>query len=241
MIERNIFQSWYTRDIPIPVYQNIDKFRKLNPNYNYYLFTDEDMDRFVNENYKGLVADCYNRLNIIVAKVDFWRYLVLYKCGGIYVDMDSSIEVPLDNFINECDNAIITTEGNPYFFVQWALIFKKEHPILKKCIDLIVQNITNNTYPNNIHKMTGPSVFTEAIQTIHKELFNDHIDINMVNEKTDTIYKHNDASYRLFGVDYNNKFIFKHSAAHLLYINKKTWTQEQTEKPLLKPQYYVFS
>lgn len=66
------------------------------------------MDRFVNTHFTGIIADSYNRLNIIVAKVDFWRYLVLYKYGGVYLDMDSSIDVPLDTLINEEDEAIIT-------------------------------------------------------------------------------------------------------------------------------------
>ena len=90
------------------------------------------MDKFVNDNFKGEIADCYNKLNIIVAKVDFWRYLVLYKYGGVYLDMDSSIERPLHELINDEDEAIITAEGNPHLYVQWALIFSKHHPILKK-------------------------------------------------------------------------------------------------------------
>ena len=42
------------------------------------------MDKYVNDNFPGEIADCYNRIQIIVAKVDFWRYLILYKEGGIY-------------------------------------------------------------------------------------------------------------------------------------------------------------
>jgi hypothetical protein len=46
--------------------------------------------------------------------------------------MDSSIEKPLNELINDDDDAIITAEGNPGLYVQWALIFSKQHPILKK-------------------------------------------------------------------------------------------------------------
>ena len=88
------------------------------------------MDNFVNDHFKGEIAECYNKLNIIVAKVDLWRYLILYKYGGVYLDMDSSIEKPLDELIQENDAAIITVEGNQNLYVQWALIFSKQHPIL---------------------------------------------------------------------------------------------------------------
>jgi len=102
---------------------------KLNPSYDHHIFTDKEIDKFVKKNYDKGIVECYNKLNIIVAKVDFWRYLLLYKYGGIYLDMDSTILKPLDELINNHDEAIITAEGNPNLYVQWALIFSKNHPI----------------------------------------------------------------------------------------------------------------
>ncbi len=234
MIEKNIFQSWYTRDLHPLVQKKIDSFKQLNPEYTYNLYMDDDMDNFVNEHYKGEIADCYNKLNIIVAKVDFWRYLVLYKYGGIYLDMDSSIEKPLKSLIKEEDEAIITAEGNPNIYVQWALIFSKNHPILKRTIELIIKNIKNNSYPNNIHKMTGPTVYSRAINEVHLDLFREIIKFKQINKMTDITYRSNNISYRLYGIDYNGVFIFKHNFSDLLYNNKKHWREEEKEKNLLK-------
>jgi mannosyltransferase OCH1-like enzyme len=233
MIEKNIFQSWHTKQLHPLVQQKINSFKKLNSHYTYYLYDDNDMDDFVNEHFNGEISECYNKLNIIVAKVDFWRYLVLYKYGGVYLDMDSNIEKPLDKLIKQEDQAIITAEGNPNLYVQWSLIFSKGHPILKKTIELICNNIKNNRYPNNIHKMTGPTVYTEAINEIHKELFNNIINHRYIKRDTDTTYRKNNISYRLYGIDFNSYITFKHNLNHLLYNNKKHWTQEQKEKPLL--------
>ena len=235
MIQKNIFQSWHTKELHPLIQEKIDVIQKLNPEYSYHLYNDNDMDIFVNEHYSGLISECYNKLNIIVAKVDFWRYLVLYKYGGIYLDMDSTIEKPLNELIRSTDEAIISAEGNPNLYVQWALIFSKDHPILKKTIDLVVSNIQNNSYPNDIHKMTGPTVYTKAINTIHMELYdNKIINHNQINKYTDIEYKSNNISYRLYGIDYNLYFCFKHNLIHLLYNNKKHWRQEQKEKCLLK-------
>ena len=234
MIEKNIFQSWYTTVLHPRIQEKIDKLKENNSEYNYFLYTDEDMDRFVNENYPGEISECYNKLNIIVAKVDFWRYLVLYKYGGVYLDMDSSIEVPLKDFIQDEDSAIITAERNPNVYVQWALIFSKGHPILKKTIEFVVDNIKNNRYPNDIHRMTGPTVYSCAINAIHLEYFNTIIFHYTIHPNTNITYKHNDISYRLYSIDYNNDFHFKHSAFSYLYQNKKPWRVEQLENPLLK-------
>lgn len=233
MIAKNIFQSWHTKDLHPLVQAKIDFIKAINPDYTYYLYNDADMDTFVNENFKGEIADCYNRLNIIVAKVDFWRYLVLYKYGGVYLDMDSSIERPLYELIRDEDSAIITAEGNPNLYVQWALIFSKGHPILKKTIYLIVENIKTNKYPNNIHKMTGPTVYSTAINKVHMELFGEIIKHSQISRTTDITYKLNDVSYRLYGKDYGEYFCFKHDYTYFLYNNKKHWREEEKEKPLL--------
>jgi mannosyltransferase OCH1-like enzyme len=234
MIEKNIFQTWYTTSLHPIIQEKIDQFKNMNPSYKYHLFTDDDMDKFVNEHYKGEIADCYNRLNIIVAKVDFWRYLVLYKYGGVYLDMDSTIEKPLDDLIKDEDEAIITAEGNPNLYVQWGLIFCKQHPILKRTIELIVFNIKYNMFNNNIHKMTGPTVYSKAINELHSELFQTIIKHSTIEKKTDITFKKNNISYRLYGIDFSGYFCFEHNAKHLLYHNKEHWRIEIREKQLLK-------
>jgi len=209
MIEKNIFQSWYTKTLP----PYVDDFLKMNTEYKYYLYDDDDMDKFVKEHYPGEIYECYNRLNIIVAKVDLWRYLILYKYGGIYLDMDSSINKPLTQLIKEDDHAIITAEGNPFFFVQWALIFESGHPILRRTIEYCIENIKTNAFPNDIHKVTGPTVYTRAIQDIHRELYG-----NVITSRTsctDITYAKGNVQYRLFGVDYNSFFSFKHPLSRI--------------------------
>jgi mannosyltransferase OCH1-like enzyme len=227
MIEKNIFQTWSTRELHPEVQTIIDTFLQMNPEYTHHLYTDQEMDDFVNKTYPGPIADCYNRLQIMVAKADFWRYLVLYKYGGIYLDMDSSIVRPLSGWIREEDEAIITAEGNPDLFVQWALVFKKGHPVLKKTMELIVENIQQNRFPNDIHKMTGPTVFTRAIQEVIG------VPHRYINRNTDATFIKNDAKVRVYGIDYSGFFCFNHEKTYLLNENKKHWTVEQKQRSLL--------
>lgn len=246
MIEKNIFQSWNTRDLPKPVQDKIDKFKAMNPEYKYQLYVDEEIDKFVNDNYPGDIANAYNKLNIIVAKVDLWRYLVLYKYGGVYVDIDSNILKPLNELIKNEDEAIITSESHRHInastsssyvcYVQWALIFKKGHPILKKTVDLIVDYIKTNRYPENVHRMTGPTVFTEAITLIHKELFNQDPPHWAINDKPiDQTFSKNGISYRIFGIMYNGYLEFKNQSHHdILYKNKTHWKDQEKKIPLFK-------
>jgi GR25 family glycosyltransferase involved in LPS biosynthesis len=239
MIPKNIFQSWISKDLYPGVQKKVDNMRSLNPEYNYQLYIDSEIDEFVNTFYPGEVSECFNRLNIPVAKVDFWRYLVLYKYGGIYLDLDSSINISLNELIEEDDDAIITAETNQNTFVQWALIFNKEHPILKKVIDLIVDNIKNNFYPNDILRMTGPQVYSKAIFEVHFDLFGEQLNFKSINQNTDKTFSKNLVSYRVYGVDYNQKFTFKFPESKYLYIEKEPWRDELKKKELLCPKLNV--
>jgi len=234
MIAKNIFQSWHTTQLNPQIQYRIEYMKHMNPEYKHKIYTDAEIDAFVNENYPGEIANAYNRLNIIVAKVDFWRYLILYKYGGIYLDMDSAILRPLDELIQDSDQAIITAEGHPPCYVQWALIFSAGHPILEKTIKLIAKNIQTNAYPNNIRKMTGPIVYSEAINAIHTNMFGSPIDHSSVSRSTDITYSKESVSYRIYGIDYNTFFQFKYPESRLLYINKRHWLQEEKIKPLLR-------
>lgn len=82
--------------------------------------------------------------------------------------------------------------------------------------------------------MTGPIVYTKAINMIHMELFNEIINHPEINENTDITYKSNNISYRLYGIDYNNYCTYKDfDVARLLYFNKKHWQQEAKEQDLI--------
>lgn len=235
-IPKKIFQSWCTRDLPAPVQQNIDRFMALNPGYTHHLFTDEDMETYVKENFAGPIYDCYMRLNIIVAKVDFWRYLVLYKEGGVYVDMDGDILRPLDDMIRPDDAAIVTVETNPNMFVQWALFFEAGHPILKRAIEIVVHNIQNNLFPHDVHQLTGPSVFSLAVYQTHDEnitvTYGETLEHRWIGKTTDKTYESADGKfkYRIFGVDYNGFCTYTNPYKEYLFENKTHWRQEQYQK-----------
>lgn len=234
MIPKVVYQSWYTRSFPPPVQEKLDAMRRLNPEYEFVLYTDNEMDEFVNREFPGEIADCYNRLNIIVAKVDFWRYLILYKYGGIYLDIDSDINKPLQELIHDDDAAIVSSEQNEFKFVQWCLMFTKGHPILKRTIEFVVENIQRNLFPNDICKMTGPIVFTKGVLYTHYQLFGEILDTHTFSRAYDKTYTKDGISYRVYGIDYQPFLTFKYEEAYFLYIDRNHWRFEEGQNDLLK-------
>ena len=185
----------------------------MNPEYEYQFFNDDDIDRFIKAEFDTDIYVQYKKLNIGAAKADFFRYAILYKKGGIYLDIDSLAKSKFRNWINNDDSAVITKERNPGLYVQWALIYDKGHPFLKMVLDVVVENIKNNRYPHDVLNMTGPNVYSKVI---------DHC-----------VQDHDSTNYRIFGVDYNGKIKFKYWLSGFSFRKKEHWRQTQKIKPVL--------
>lgn len=243
-IPKKIYQAWHDKN-PNPIFiEYMNNVLKMNPGYEYELFSEDEMDYFVCNNFDDDVILCYKQLNIITAKVDFWRYLILYKNGGIYIDIDSTFLRPLDELINDDDNAIITREPNtPFEYVQWALFFCKNHPILEKTIQNVMYNIKNKIFTNDVSKMTGPYPYTLAIDEINKlsncsiDRFNNDIwSIEpTILQRPDSTYSYKKYKYRIYGVQYGSFALSWVPEKNSMYTNNNPhWSIEQQYKSVLK-------
>jgi hypothetical protein len=182
---------------------------------------------FIKESYDNEILSAYEKLNVGAAKADLWRYLILYKNGGVYLDMDSVIYSNLNSLIKDDDTAIISRENNLNLFVQWCLIFNKKHPILGNTIKKVISNIKDGK-GTTILNITGPSVYSEAIRETLKPLeldpYNSTDDIfnNKIKNK-----KFEKIKCRLYSYDYEGYCQFKHDKSYVLYTDKKSWREEQ--------------
>jgi mannosyltransferase OCH1-like enzyme len=98
------------RDMPDFLAVNIAQLRQMNPGWEYRLYEDEDCARFIRENYD---ADIYRLYEAIhpdygAARADFFRYLLLYREGGVYLDIKSGCARPLDDIVQESDEFLLS-------------------------------------------------------------------------------------------------------------------------------------
>ena len=91
---------------------NLNSWKKFNPNWEVKLYDDKDLDDFFNKHYKKYVKKI-NAFNKMIFKVDIFKLLVLHKYGGIYVDMDVECLKKFDTLLNNTKQSIIFGYG-PY-------------------------------------------------------------------------------------------------------------------------------
>ncbi|MEP7195415.1 MAG: glycosyltransferase [Saprospiraceae bacterium] len=216
-IPKTIFQTFKNAQLPFLTRWHIKRMKNNNKEYDYQFYDDSRVDKFIEEGYGQEVFQLFKKINIGAAKADFFRYAVLYKKGGIYLDIDSLLSKKLDTFILPTDKAIISFEKNMEFYCQWALVYEAEHPFLRKTLDIVIDNLQENKYPNNVHMMTGPGAYSYAIKECLKESSN--------------------VPFRQLGIDYEGafKFHYRMSKFFLYGLSRKNhWKKQQMSTPLLK-------
>ena len=160
IIPRIIMQTYKTNIIHPFIYSNIYKMLERNQTYDYMFITDERGIQLIKDNFDSRTLDAFSRLNLGAAKADFLRYIVMYLYGGVYLDLDSSIEIDLDTFIKPDAEFIFFMDWCSNI-QQWCFMTKPKNPIIKAIIEEMILRINANE--TNIFIATGPTLFTDVI------------------------------------------------------------------------------
>lgn len=92
---RLVFQTWKSRyAIPANYARWSESFKRLNPDFDYYLWDDSQNRCFI-EKYYPWFLPTYDTYPREIYRVDAVRYFFLYQFGGIYADMDTECLRPL--------------------------------------------------------------------------------------------------------------------------------------------------
>jgi len=175
--------------------KNIDYIKNLNPDWEYYLLDDSDMDEYIMKYYGDDFLRYYNKINpkYGASRADFFRYLLMYREGGVYFDIKSAAKYPLSRIILPDDEYILSYWDIPmqYFnvnhnmgeFQQWHIICRPKHPFLYAVINDVIKNIDNYNKSMGVGKLavlkvTGPIAYTKAILPILNKYNHRIIELN---------------------------------------------------------------
>lgn len=170
---------------------NINRIQEINQDWECRLYDEVDRRRFIGSAYGAHMLGIYDKIRpeYGAAKADFWRYLVIYQQGGVYLDIKSTTTRPLSSVIGIDDAYLLShwdngptgsypgwgqwqEHGVENEFQQWHIIAAPRHPYLEAVIKRIQFNIENyNPLRNGVGRIgvllaTGPIPYTRAISPI---------------------------------------------------------------------------
>lgn len=184
-IPKVLYQSWYHKDIEKfseTTRLNMKKNKDLNPDIEFQLWDDKDVEDFIKAEYPPIVYHAYMSINpqLGAAKGDFLRYAILYKRGGMWLDLEAAIRTPnfFGTVIKPEDECILDKRRDDLSdyrkawgygtHEQWFLAAMPNHPYFLYAIERIVRSYKrshtiSNGYKNGVLRITGPDAFTAAV------------------------------------------------------------------------------
>jgi mannosyltransferase OCH1-like enzyme len=170
VIPADIYQTWHTKNLPPLMLQAVKTIQAVNPKFNYTLFDDNDCRNFIQDNFDRSVLDAFDILKPGAYKADLWRYCILYKRGGVYLDIKY---IPVNGFklINllEKEHWVLDADKNGVY--NAVMVCKAGNPILLNAINQIVEHVKNKYYGNNALEVTGPLLLARYFNKDEKNNF----------------------------------------------------------------------
>lgn len=218
-----VHMIWYGVDAPSPLHHPNEKYKigynsiVKNSMCEVRLWTKSDCEYLIQRypEYEGIYRAANN-----IMKYDIMRYLIVYHCGGTYLDADIVLKKSLANITaNECffiENIIPLTRRNPGYYepirkgqlehpiriANYAFSSKARNPIFLEFLAEIrrrmyIQPVPKRDY--DVLYLTGPDVVTTVIHAAKKT-----ISINVISKLvSNSIVQHTGAGeWRKFGSGY---------------------------------------
>lgn len=240
-IPKVVHHTYPTRDLNPDLKANLDNLKKQNPDWEFRFYDDADQISFINANFPEL-SKYYYAINSDygAAKADLFRYLLIYKYGGVYLDIKSTLSRPLNSIVMDDTKFILAywelasdgyhpeIEDENGEFEQWHVISVSGHPFLKSVINNICRNIAvYNPFLDGrgaiaTLKVTGPIAYSLAIAPLVKlwpHTIGKDSDFGLIY----SIFNHNQAT------KLSHRNIFKSHYTRSLYpVVRQAWYVEYT-------------
>ncbi|HEV2916622.1 MAG TPA: glycosyltransferase [Candidatus Babeliales bacterium] len=151
-IPKIIHQIWVGSPLPDTYIPFIESWKKHHPGWQYILWTDQMIEELNLVN-----KDQYNATSNFGQKSDIARYEILYRFGGLYVDIDFECLRSFDIFHHCCDYYTGVAYAGRFSTFNGLIGCAPGNPIIKGCIDTLDITVHHEGTPeHNILFTSGP-------------------------------------------------------------------------------------
>lgn len=196
-IAKNFFQTYPKLDsLSVDYLENFKKIQVENPEWDCRIYDDAAVDALFSDFFSPDQCKLINKINpkYGVVKADLFRYVAIFKYGGVYLDIKSTLNRPLDQIIKP-EHTLLLSQwrnrlGEEFSGVglhpellrvpggeiqQWHVVAQAKHPLLKLVIDRVLFNLaTYDPYTIGVGQMgvlrlSGPICYTNVIYPLFRK------------------------------------------------------------------------
>lgn len=161
-IPRILHQTWKDYLIPDNVKNYVKSWRDKNEKFRYYFWTDKTIRKFIKDEYPWFI-NYFDSYPHNIMRVDAFRYFVLHKYGGIYIDIDIECYKPVDDLL---------TQGDLLLFLEWPgsvsnaiMGSNKNNKFWEYCFQKLIDKHVKTGDLTIAWEITGPKFLTECLNS----------------------------------------------------------------------------
>jgi hypothetical protein len=190
LIPLNIFQTWFTKDLPSAMRDSVDLLKSQNPEFTYTLFDDSDCREFIVKYFDSSVVDAFDKLVPGAFKADLWRYCVLYIHGGIYLDIKFQCSPGFKLLeLTDKEYYIRDLPSSGLGLYNAVLACSPGNKKIYNCIYQVVENVRSNYYGESYLDVTGPCLMKQFFSD--SEIYNLDLELKVTFQRDlDSNYDH---------------------------------------------------
>ncbi len=212
------------------VLANFKHIQAQNPDWRLTVYDDADIEAFLGEQFGPHVLGIYRALNTRygAAREDLFRYLCVFRLGGLYLDLKSTTTMSLDQWIRASDRFILSQWDNgpdaKYSdwglhagvrhisggeYQQWFVAASPGHPYLRAVCERVLRNIVSyGPVParfgrQGVLHVTGPIAYSQAIHAIRDQHPHRFLDVEREGGLRYSFYEGQGDHFKLSAVHYS--------------------------------------
>jgi inositol phosphorylceramide mannosyltransferase catalytic subunit len=156
-IPKKIHMIWFGSKPPVFVKTMFESWKKFHPTWKVKLWNEEEAKGYGLKNNEAFTtAKNYGE------KSDIFRYELLEREGGIYVDTDFECLKPFDELCQTADffTGLAYATGEPFVY-NGIIGASPHHPIMKRAVEQLSKGNGDSSFQRILYT-TGPHFFTKS-------------------------------------------------------------------------------
>ena len=157
--------------IPSEIKDAHESWVRLNPGYEIRYYNGKDCENYLLKHFGPGYLRVYKQINAYAGKVNFMRACIVYNDGGWYSDWKQVCLKPLDelqsikhsfDWVSAYDSPWLEKKHKRTFMMTAFFGAVPKHPLAKRYVDNIVNNVETKHYGDVPLDTTGPGCFGKS-------------------------------------------------------------------------------